>query len=489
MRRTKKILVLCSAVAAITAGGAMTAMAAQSGWQQENGTWCYVDSNGNKATDTWKKSGNSWYYLNSDGDMVTDQWVDDTFYTDENGAMVTNRWVYIDPGTEDAPNTEGGWFYLDGSGKAVTDGWKTINNRKYYFDSDGAMAYGWFTDNEDLYYLGDENQGWAYEGWACLDYDPDNPPEDGDVSAVENSGSDTSKWFYFQTGGKAVKASSGTYVSRTINGSKYYFDENGVMLTGWASIASGSDAAVDATGISSFKYFGGDNEGQMAKGWRYLTDYPEDSDDAGNLTQVPGNLSYDSEGSWYYFDSNGVPKYLRADADTMSKAVSRVNGQSYFFDQYGRMQYGLIGIGLRDGTVESAYFGDSGSDGKMRTDKISNVIEDNGDKSTFFFETSGSNRGGGFTGEKKKYLYYNGKLVKADKGTTTQVFEVDGQLYLVNESGQVQTSNKCYKSDGEYRYEYSNGTLYYVDADKQRQGEVTSGETLPEISYKDVFSL
>lgn len=139
--------------------------------------------------------------------------------------------------------------------------------------------------------------------------------------------------------------------------------------------------------------------------------------------------------------------------------------------------------------METAYFGNSDADGKMRTDKTTNVEEDNRDKSTFYFNTSGSEKGAGYTGEKKKYLYWNGKLVKADQGSTTQVFEVDDSLYLVNESGQIQTSNKCYKSDGEYQYEYDHGTIYYIDADKQREGEVTSGEPLPDISYREIFSL
>lgn len=263
MKKSARLFALCTAAVLLTMGSAVVSMAAQTGWAKEGDQWCYLDSGGNKMTDVWKKSGNFWYYLGSDGVMVTDQWVDDTYYTDINGVMVTNQWVYVNEGTDNAPNTDGGWFYLDAGGKVVTDGWKTINGKKYYFDSDGTMLYGWLTDNEDTYYLGDENQGWAQTGWVCLDYDPENPPSDGDVSAVETSGSDTSE--------------------------------------------------EDATGIIT--------------------------------TATASNAGYDSgDGSWYYFDSNGVPKYLKANADSMSQAVVRINGQSYFFDQYGRMQYSLIGL-------------------------------------------------------------------------------------------------------------------------------------------------
>ena len=91
-------------------------------------------------------------------------------------------------------------------------------------------------------------------------------PSDGDVSEQETIGSDTAKWFYFLSNGKAVKADNDTYTSKTIGGKKYYFDSNGVMLTGWVSMANEGDSSdVDPTGISSFKYFGDDNDGQMSK--------------------------------------------------------------------------------------------------------------------------------------------------------------------------------------------------------------------------------
>lgn len=62
---------------------------------------------------------------------------------------------------------------------------------------------------------------------------------------------------------------------------------------------------------------------------------------------------------------------------------------------------------------------------------------------------------------------------------------------MVNESGKVQTGNRCYKSDGDYRYEIDNGTIYYVDGDRQREGAVAlgDGQVLPEISYRTVYTL
>ena len=469
----------------------MTAMA---DWVQQGNDWMYLDGSGNRVTDEWRQSNGYYFYLDNDGIMARDRWVDDEYYVDINGVRVTDRWIYSEDGTDGAPDSDGGWFYVGSNGRVLSDEWATINGQRYRFDSDGSMLYGWYTDNNNLYYLGGPHDGAAKTGWLCLFYDPeDDDQEDGSVYEVDESGYGT--WFYFSSNGRAVKADEDeTYVSRNINGYRYYFDENGVMATGWASVAN--QASDDVTGISTLKYFGAPNQGQMAEGWVYLYDDPEDSDDDNNFsfnTASASNAQRNDwgDGAWYYFDSSGTPKYLDAQADSMSKAVSRINGQSYFFDEYGRMQYGLIGIDFGDGTVTSAYFGNSDSDGKMKTDKTSSVTEDNGDRSTFYFNTSGASRGSGFTGEKNGYLYWNGKLVKADQGSTTQVFEIDGTLYLVNESGKVQTGNRCYKSDGDYRYEIDNGTIYYVDGDRQREGAVAlgDGQVLPEISYRTVSTL
>ena len=125
----------------------------------------------------------------------------------------------------------------------------------------------------------------------------------------------------------------------------------------------------------------------------------------------------------------------------------------------------------------------------MKRERQTNVLDEDGDRGTFYFTPSGTNRGAGYTGERNGYLYYNGKLVEAEDGEDFQVFRVGETMYLVNESGRVQDSNRFYRVDGEYRYEYDNGTIYYVNQDRQRIGEVTRSERLPEIDYRAIYSL
>ena len=487
MKRKTKAAAIFGVAAALSAGAAVTSLAA---WEQTGADWIYTDSSGYRVTDAWRQSGDYYFYLDSDGIMARDQWVEDSYYVDVNGARVSSRWVWADEGG-DAPSSDGGWFYLDANGRAVTDGWRVINGQRYHFDSDGRMSYGWLTDEDDhLYYLGDESDGAAKTGWLCLDYDEEDGHEDGEVAGIMTGGG---TWFYFLENGRALKADDGeSYVNRMINGYRYYFDENGAVATGWVSV--GEREAEDATGVSTLKYFGGPDEGQMARGWRYLYDDPEDTegDDFAFDPATPSEIApsqwgnrYDGgEGAWYYFDNSGTPEYLKTGAETVTDATVRINGHRYFFDEYGRMKSGLIGFRQEDGTIASAYFGADDSDGAMKTGRQPNVYEEDGERSTFYF-----NNNGGETGTRNGYLYYQGKLVQAEEGEDFQVFEVNGQLYLVNEAGRVQTSDRAYRVDGEYYYEYEDGTIYRINDDRERLGEVTEGERLPRISYEEVYAL
>ena len=46
------------------------------GWKNDNGTWNYIDSNGNK-TKGWQQIDEAWYYLDNDGNMKRG-WLKDT---------------------------------------------------------------------------------------------------------------------------------------------------------------------------------------------------------------------------------------------------------------------------------------------------------------------------------------------------------------------------------------------------------------------------
>ena len=197
----KKLFLSLGAVIILSTGTAICAQASTAGWVSEDGVWKYLEASGNYAYNTWKISGDNSYYLDSNGVIAVNQWIDDTYYVNGDGVMVKNSWIQL---TEDTSQKKSGWYYVDAKGKMIKDKWSTIGDKKYAFDSDGKMRTGWYFDNDDIYYLGEK--GYAKTGWLCLDYDEDNKPEDGTVSEVRTSASDTAKWFFFQTTGKAKRS-------------------------------------------------------------------------------------------------------------------------------------------------------------------------------------------------------------------------------------------------------------------------------------------
>ena len=451
MRKQTKLVAVLSATALLAIGAAMTSFAA-SGWTDEGGQWAYYDKDGDMVTDEWKKSADgNWYYLDSDGYMLTDGWVDSTYYVDEDGKLVTNQWLktYEDDG-EEGPDADGdeNWFYFGSAGSIVTDGWKKINDAWYLFDTDGAMKYGWhYDDDGKIFYLGDEDDGAMKSGWLKL-----VPGEEGDVSE-QDAPNDESKWFNFKSNGQARKDDL-----VKINGSKYLFDEDGIMKSGWQTVVN-DKVASDSDVIEEYKYFGESNDGSMATGWVELDENPLDDGD--------------EDMHWYHFNSTGVPKSLN-DGSTIMARMSKINSKYYLFDAEGRMQDGLVGltVGSDSDAAVSVYLT---KDGDMKTGKVTGVVEDDDEKYTYYFITSGSNKGAGYTGIKDGYIYVNGKLVTAEEDSDYQVFDVSeysdafGEpTYVVSEKGKVvttsSTSGKNVKVDGEYKYTVTkDGNVYKYD--------------------------
>ena len=161
MRKQTKVVAVASAAALLAIGGAMTSFAAQ-GWVEEDGTWYYYDKDGNRVEDEWRKSGDNWFWLDSEegGAMATDKLVDDdddTYYVDGNGVMVTNTWVkVVNEDQDDDDPAEYRYYYMQNSGKAYkakdsgNTTFKTIDGKKYAFDEDGKMLYGWVNDDSTL---------------------------------------------------------------------------------------------------------------------------------------------------------------------------------------------------------------------------------------------------------------------------------------------------------------------------------------------------
>jgi glucan-binding YG repeat protein len=435
MRKQTKLVAVLSAAALLAIGASMTSMAAQ-GWQQEGDDWYYYDNNGDYVTDEWKKSGNNWYYLGDDGYMMKNYLLtdenDNVYYLDGNGVMVTNAWVAVAPDEDDDDDDtpDHYWYYFQSNGRAVrqtgdTLKKKTINGKTYGFDEDGKMLYGFVTEagekqnSEDNpfmeadYYFGTEDDGAMHQGW--LQYMDGSDEE----SAYLDYNDLTELWFYYNpSNGKVVKPSADDgedIKTKTINGNKYTFDANGVMISGWLS--SDSNARAE-------KYFNGETEGWMSKN-RWVYAIPDAS--------INDEDNDEENYRWFYVDGSGET------VKNQIKKVKASGNKKYAFDASGIMKVGFVVANADDDTYVSQfdtdtytaeeflnltfdngnalyYFNtDEETDGAMRTGK--NIsIELSDDTYTFGFEKSGE----AINALDSNKIYVNGLLVKAEDGSKYQ---------------------------------------------------------------------
>ena len=451
----KKMAVAISAAALLTMGASMTAFAA--GWEKDDeGIWHYYDSDGEMVTDEWAKDGSSWYYLDEDGNMLTDSWVDDDYYVGSDGAMLVNAWIKTSDSDEDDddPSSSDHWYYFGSKGKKVTDDSKKINGKTYYFDEDGKMLYGWHEDeDENVYYLGSEDEGWRAESqWLWLEKPGVNEGDDDDdtediLDCTDDDDCDDEGWYWFQSSGKMYYGSS----KKKINGYYFLFNEHGQMLYEWinnTAVSVGSNAQLD--GIASA---GSATIGQMLYYQANGTD-PTDGSRYTGWIEIDGSedVGTDTDTDWYYFDKGEAEHADSGDytglTDEDGYAVyvmrEKINGKYFAFNENGQMQTGLQYI---DGNMY--YFDD---DGYQQTGKISDVEEDDGDTYYYYFQTSSSGNGKGVDGVKDNYLYFLGKRLEAEDDY--KVYNLYGSYYLVNSKGKIQTStSKDYDLetvDGDY---------------------------------------
>ena len=252
-----------------------------------------------------------------------------------------------------------------------------------------------------LYYFGDSDDGAMHQGW--LQY--------MDGSDIEDWYEDLSEmWFYFNpSNGKKVSDND----SKTIDGNKYAFDVNGVMVSGWDDVTTTSTPE---------KYFNGDTEGWLTRGGWIWAVPAEDID--------PDDYD-DDQYRWFYAGSNG--KVVTDDLKTIS-------GKKYIFNSVGIMKSGLIVLDAADpdtivdlvdeeetdgtdimagsftnedgakATIDGNlyYFGDEETDGSMKTGK-NITIELSDDTYTFGFQKNGK----AYNGEESNKIYLNGVLVEA----------------------------------------------------------------------------
>lgn len=409
------------------------------GWQQEeDGRWFYLDSNGDRKTDTWiRGTDRNHYYLDEDGYMATDTIIengDKIYYVDHRGIRVANRWASQsnwDNLCDQEVDTV--WYYLGANGTAKRRENHAYHIRdeagelqKYFFDSDGHMLSGWQQienndGNYDIYYLGDENQGHVHTQWQYL-----IPPEGDDEEILTDPAKayDGYEMFYFGWDGKMKRSDE----CELENGQRFGFDENGVMITGWAPAVhpvnpNHEDSEDENFGVN--RYYD-QVTGIMVKGWLFSLD--PDSDEG-------------SDPHWFYCDKKDGYLYNEGGRDSDSVlGWKKIDGQVYFFDDHGRMVTGLISTGGNDigdspfMESEFDYLENTGVIGKGGNAKPAGIYYLSQNEATLGQMAKGKRIRLSLDGDSATYHFHNAGWAYANALVDDRIYGEDGAM-LESDSG------------------------------------------------------
>ena len=110
-------------------------------WTQKGKTY-FLDSNYQKAKNQWVVSASGrYYYTDENGIVLTNQWVGN-YYVGETGARVTSQKLQIDDKT----------YYFTSDGSKAT-GIVTLNGKTYLCDRNGVMVTGWYNNSVATFYF------------------------------------------------------------------------------------------------------------------------------------------------------------------------------------------------------------------------------------------------------------------------------------------------------------------------------------------------
>ena len=328
----------------------------------ENGTLYYFGADGTIAqsvslkTDGWKEMTTGWYYA-KDGDIVRDQFMtignnkyyflsdgkmarNDVSYAktddynwkpygfDENGHLIKGWYLAQQQsfGNHFINNT---WYYFDNDGIALS-GIQTINNIVYYFENGKMCVNAKKTKDGKLYVFGLDGMGKEYtqDGWINDKYYIENG------NLVTGWKMISQKWYYFDKNSSEKVRSE----KREIDGSMYYFDSEGEMLTG--TLRNTNEGVIYA-----------DESGRLQKeGWYATADgkwyYLKNASAVTGAVKINGNYNiFRTDGTWIkaldstqtgWLEDNGLYYYIEEGIPVIDD--SRViNGATYLFSVNGVM--------------------------------------------------------------------------------------------------------------------------------------------------------
>ena len=283
-------------------------------FNQEQESWYYLKSDGQKAQNEWIQQGQEKYYLKEDGKMAKDEWItqgEDQYYVNSQGKMLKSTWLGKNYLSENGNKVKQGWiyddnysswFYIQQDGTYAENGWQTIDGKDYHFKFGGYLSTERWIDRFYVAKSGAKLKSeWLfdknYNSWFYLKADGTYAEKGWQIIKGKD--------YHFKSGGYL---STETWIDRsyvTSSGAKagkgWLFDKN---YNSWFYINSDGNYA-NKEWIWDNGYYYLKSGGYMAasewvwykNNWFYLKS---------NGKMAEKELIYDSsDQSWYYLKSGG----------------------------------------------------------------------------------------------------------------------------------------------------------------------------------------
>ena len=199
---------------------------------------------------------------------------------------------------------DGEWYCYDKNGDVYENTFCSSNGKEYYVGDDGMIVKSDWVEYDGSYYFVNSSGAKITNDWRLT-----TPYDDEDAEEA---------WYYFQSTGKRAENKKIVYKGKT-----YFFDADGKMLTGWVT-ANGTEVVNEENNIDADDtYYCGEDGARLADAWVYTTEPTAEDDEA------------DADEYYYYLKpGSGNP--------VVNKKRNNVKGQSYIFDEEGRMLWGWV---------------------------------------------------------------------------------------------------------------------------------------------------
>ena len=407
-------------------------------WVLGNGNWYYLED-GVPVRNSFREINGAKYYFDYTGKMQTglfSLWgdaegsmIEKYYFADSSGEIIekSNSWYYS--------NDNQKWYYFDQDGNPVNNKIEKIAGKEYYFDYEGEMKIGFFYYNNQKLFADASGAICRENKWYYND----------------------GKWYYVTENEES--AQSGIY---TIGGKKYYFDFNGVMVTGKFNVWNGNTNDFYYANSSleivcnqwvkrGFDWFFAGEDGKL------LTSQWMNDDFYFGETGLMAVGVVETDKGTYLFDDNGHKKEEVGTA----KGWQLVDGTWYYYDEPGEPH---------NGWLDNKWYIE---DGKMLTEAIVVSYDGEGDS---YVGVDGLIQNG-WIFNRYEWLYSEkGKIVKncwKNIGHTRYYFsgycmviglqEIDGKIHQFSDNGtwlgEVKTTGWFKSAAGAWYWINEDGTI------------------------------